>query len=98
MSDETTISAPVVCDETLSATFRVYECPDGGFVFADFDAHGNQRMRKAVSNIDEVCGVLANACRQWNTETLRFRAAQVEDERKIIRPNFWQRVLRAASE
>lgn len=98
MTDETTITAPVTGEVTISATFRVYECPDGGFIFVDFDAHGNQRMRKAVSNIDEVCGVLANACRQWNTETVRFRAAQVEDERKIIRPNFWQRVLRAASE
>lgn len=86
-------------DDVIHATFRVYACPGGGFVLAELvdkhDGDMSQEMRRAVTNIDECVGAIGQAVKDWHTEAMRVRAAQLADENpKVVTPRKWWRAIR----
>lgn len=74
---------------------RVYEFSEGGFVVTELDATGEHANPRAVSTLTEVSDEIRRKVTRWNQETMRLRAAELEDQSdNVVSPRKWWRAVK----
>ncbi len=74
---------------------RVYEFAEGGFVVTEVDANGEHSSPRAVTTMTEVSDEIRRKVTRWNQETMRLRAAEMEDQGgNVVSPRKWWRAVK----